>query len=484
MPYRGKNMRKNVEKFIENRRNVAIFLFLVVVLTKLPVATLDYHWDSVVVASQAKYYTGNSLLSVPPGIILHTPLLPWTVAGLYTVFGEVSIAPNLLIMMFSFIGVYFLFLFGKEVYNCKVGFIAALLLFFSSMYFSLSGQLLYDVPLTAMTILTLYFYTKQNTKLYLVSASLLVLTKESGLLAVAAILIYSLKKREGLKKFVVLGLPLVFIVLWGIFVLANIDKVGAGGYFSETSQGQLIIIQKAATIIYQVGIWNYNWLLLISILYMFLRYKPKIDNRLKPLLLTAVLYFIFFSVSPTFLLPKYILPIYPAFILLGAVSIIKITKSKGVLITVIILLLFASTYSFNIGLKSDIQDPVFHLFLKDKPISSMRSGELSLDYTDILNVQGQVLNYLFENHKGSIIVSTYPLAEDSSVYTNVGRRQWKANSITVFTLPTVENINKSDLIIVESYGNFNNDILERIKNRPVIKSFEINGKKTDIYGKG
>lgn len=490
-------MREKINRIIESRVQIAIFLFLFIFLVKLPTMGYDYHWDSTVVAAQSKYYTEHGFLSVPPGIILHTPFLTWLVAILYTIVGDSPFAANLLIAVFSFLGAYFIYLIGKDIYSAKVGIIASILLIISPMYFSLSGQLLYDVPLTAMTLAVLYFHLKRNTKLYLLSASILVVTKEPGFLAIIAILIYSAIKKDRIKKLFLYASPLILLAAWGLFVLSNLNKIGAGGYISELPQSHVLIIQKFLAILYQIGVWHYNWLLLAVILYMASK-KPSQHNwkliliqqyriipfgRATPFLITALLYLLVFSFSPTFLLPKYILPIVPAFSLLAANAVSKIKNKKQYLFLLCIALLFISTYRFNWDLKGSIEDPVFQGLLKDKPIASIRSSELSLDYVDILGVQGSALTYLFENHKGSTIVSTYPLAEDASISTNVGRRQWKANNITVLTLPSADNIKKADIIIVESYGNFDSGILDTFKNRPIIKSFEKNTKKILVYGK-
>ncbi len=474
-------------RLVENKFFMALFLFLLVFLTKLPTMGIDYDWDSLVVASQSKYYTQHSLLSIPPGIVVHTPFIPWSMSVLYRVFGESPFLSNLIIALFSFLGAYFIYLIGRRTYNSFVGFIASIMLFFSPMYFSLSGQLLYDVPLTAMTIITLYFFMTSNLKFYLVAASILVLIKEPGFLAIIAIIFYSILKKQSLKRLLVLASPLILVVVWGTFLLPNIEKIGIGGYLAETSSLSLVL-QKLAAIIYQVGIWNYSWVLLIIIFYLvkadYISYRKNIyrrfvDHDLCPLFIISILYFTFFSLPPIFFLSRYTLPIVPLFIILGAVSINKIKSKK--LIVLLVIILFISTYRFNWGIKGAIQDPIFQGLLSDNPISSIRSSELSLDYIDIVSVQGNALDYIFLHQKNTTILATYPLVEDSSIYTNVGRRQWKKNGINVLNQPTPDNIDKADLIIVEAYGNFNKETLSKIRDRPILKSFKVNEKEIIIY---
>ncbi len=463
--------------FVENKVYVGFFLFLLIFLAKIPTVALDYHWDATAVAGQSKYYAENGFLSVPPGVIVHTPFLTWTLALIYLVFTETSVVSNLIILIFSFIGAFFLYLLGRDIYGPKAGFFASIMLFLSPMYFSLSGQTLYDVPLTAMTITTLYFSMKGNSKLYLLSASILVLTKEPGFLAVLAILFCS-AKRKNIKNLLIKACPLALLLAWGLFVSSNIEKIGAGGYFSQ-NYSPAIFIQKALFIFYQTAIWNYNWIPLLITAFLLIKSGEQINSKIKPILLTAAIYFFAFTFSPTFLLPKYLLPIMPAFYLLASNYITKM--KKGHIMAILIIALFLSTYRFNWGAKGALQDPIFSGFFSDKPISSIRSSELSLDYADILSVEGEALNYLFLNYKNITIVSTHPLAEDASIASNVGRRQWKANNITVFTMPSEENINRSKLVIVESYGSFGKEVLDKIQNKTLLNSFKNNQKQIDVY---
>lgn len=425
-----------------------VLLLMLVIFSKLPTMNLDYHWDAAFTASQAKYYSVYGFLSIPPGSIVHVPFFTLTLAATYKLFGESPFLSNFIVAIFSFIGSYFTYLLGEFLYNKKVGIIASLFLFFSPIYFSISGQAIFDVPLTAMTMATLYFGLRKKIFLYIISGSLLVLTKEPGGLTILALIIYQFFKKEKIYNIVIYAFPLFFLFIWIIWYWAHT------GYFlspgAEVShQSFLLKVELGMNNLYQIFFWNYNWILTIFILFVFL--KRKLFNKKMiqfiPLVLTMVFYWIFFSFLFMPFLPRYLLPISPIFFIFSAFSINYIFKNKSWLISILIILLFISTYTWNLGIKGIIQDPLFHSnILFNKTLTSISNGELSLDYVYTLKAEKSAFEYIFSNYPNSSVIY---LAKESAEYIFVNN---STSKIEIgyrhdILLPTEENFKKSDILI-------------------------------------
>jgi hypothetical protein len=459
-----------------------VFLILVILL-KLPTMNLDYHWDEVLYASQAKYYSIHGLFSTPPGIIVHLPFFTWLLAINYRIFGESPFLSHFIVAIFSFIGVYFTYLLGKFLYNEKIGIMASLLLFFSPIYFAISGQVLFDVPLTAMTVVVFYFALRKKLIPYLISASILVLIKEPGFLVILALLVYEFFKKKEIRNILITGLPLIPLLLFGLWYWSQ-NLLTRNLAFFIIQPNFLFIIKRFFANVYQVSIWNYLWILSLFILLEFYRenhFKKKILTLFSnPMFLLVVFYIILFSFTTLFLLPRYLLPIYPFFFIFSAFSLNNLFKNKNQIILFVIICLFISCYSWNNGIKGFIQDPVFHskIFYKNR-LTSVANGEISLDYIDAVAVNTQTIDFIFKNYPNKTIVAAYPLYEDASLQTNVGYKQWNKYNIKILP-PSKENINKSDLIIFSplSWTNDNKNLLVGMK---PMKTFRVNEQYIDIY---
>jgi hypothetical protein len=469
-----------LHKFLKNIKHKKDFLYFLSLLTliiilKLPTMNLDYHWDETVFAVQAKYHSIFGFFKIPPGRIVHVPFFIYFVALNYKLFGESSFISHFIVAIFSFIGAYFTYLLGKFLFNNKIGIIASLFLFFSPMYFALSGQLLYEIPLAAMTVVTLYFGLKREIIPYIISASILVLTKEPGVLVIIALLIYFLIEKIKIKKLLIYSLPIFFLFLWFIWFKSQVGHFVSSDFFAPTNI--VMIIKRFAAITYQVFLWNYNWLLTIPVALMLFREKIKIVQL--PLILIIIFYIILFSVAPIYLLPRYLLPISPLFFILSSAAIYKFFRGRLNVVVLLVILLFITCYRYNWGIKGFIQDPIFHsTIFYPKNLTSVVNGELNLDYIDIVKTEDQTLDFIFNKYSNSV-VAPFPLFEDAGLEINVGNRQWSKYNIKI-SFPSNESIKNADLIIYEQYS-WPENVIVNFSKLELIKKFEQNEKYTIIY---
>ena len=461
----------------EDLKYVLFFLILVFLL-KYPTFDLPYHWDETNYIYYGKWFSIHGFFSIPPNHRGHVPMFSWILALFYTIFNESAFVTHFVVAIFSFLSVYFTYLTGKFLFNKKVGLIASLFTFFSPIFFAISGQGLIDMSLVAFTMMTLYFGLKKKIILYLIFGSFLVLTKQPGFLLIVAFIFYKIINKEKIKDVILFSLPLIVLFGWLNWYKMQTGTYGWGGILNESL---IFIAEKGIANLYQIFIWNYQWILTIFLVLFFRHYK--FDKNITPLILVSLFYFITFSFGP--MLPRYILPIYPIFFIFAAKSIDHFDKK--ILISILVILFFITCYRWNWGLKGFIQDPVFQsTIFYPKTITSIKNGELNLDYIDIVKVEKEALDFIFKNYKNSTITSTDPFVNPLCInILDVGYRQWIKNNITVLYPVNEENIKKSNLVIIESYSNWYSDNKNKFStifsNLEIIKEFEENGKILIIY---
>jgi 4-amino-4-deoxy-L-arabinose transferase-like glycosyltransferase len=468
-----------------DKMRIPIILLCLVLLLKLPTLLLPYHWDELLFVGYAKYFSVNGFLSTPPDNVGHVRLFPWILATAFLAFGESVFISHIITVFFAFLGVCLTYLIAKEIFSKRVGIVAALLLFLSPIYFAMSGQALLDMPLTAMMLATFYFAMKKKIWLYLIFGVATVLTKEPGIILIGSIALYQLLKHRSWKKMVVYGLPMIAFLIWILFM---------GSFYEPRTYTTPVIIefaQRLAAQIYQIFFWNYAWL--PTVLIAVAIYKKKFEKNIEPLfplMLSSALMIIVFSIPSDFtqLLPRYLLSILPLYFIFAAYSIeslfknFKNKKLAELVVLIVIIALFVSCYRYNWGLKGFLQDPVFHsTLLHEKYLASVVSGELSMDYVDIVESEKQMVDFVFENYLNSKIVASVPIVNSISLKANIGYSQWDAHNITILYPPSKEKISQADFLIYEPYAPLPQDINEEIAKMDLIKKFDNNQASISLY---
>ena len=263
----------------------------------------------------------------------------------YDLFLHPFTAGRLMGLTFSVAGIILIYLLGTEIKDKFIGIIAALLLTFHHLFWYLSEKALLDVPLTTMFILVAYLLIKSektpncNLKFLpkiiqknfwpiLLGSSLIasVVTKQAGILEVVYVLIYFLITR--MHKIVkdkvamfALGIPLGFIligtvayyILFRSFLLSKFFRY----LFGMRSLSQPF---NFVGIIPFVLTWYIIPLFVIGMVFALI-YRRKSDLML---LLWFWVFFIFFSINIGGPLPRYLLPILPAALILAAIALDEI----------------------------------------------------------------------------------------------------------------------------------------------------------------
>jgi len=207
----------------------------------------------------------------------------------------------------------FTYVIGKTLFSRKVGIIASLMLFFTPIFFSYSGLFLLDIPLTALTTMTIYFAIKSKPLFYFVFASLTILTKIPGILAVGGIILTKFFREKKINKNVmVYTLPfLTFIAL----LILNKLHYGKFLYPAGVSMLNIHIIKNVFNlliILKTILFDQYRWILTSIFILSFINLKfiknKKKTYFIKYLLLTFVLFLFLYNLP---LFTNYLINYFP-----------------------------------------------------------------------------------------------------------------------------------------------------------------------------
>lgn len=258
---------------------IAIILFLILLILKLPILGMPYFWDGIVWIQSAEWISNNNLNPILPmseaqgGLDTgHPPLVLMSLAIAFSLLGHSLIIAHLVMIVFAFLTLYFTYLLGTSLYNKKTGFIAVALLLVSPLFFAQIGIINLDLPLAAFTMMTLYFALRNKFVAYLISGSLLVLSKEPGILSILAILCYIFiknykkPKKELFKKCLLYSLPLFALLSWLYFHYIQQQAEVISGIPKFWKPITLIIFFRFFNRLKFFFLDNFHWILTFMIL--------------------------------------------------------------------------------------------------------------------------------------------------------------------------------------------------------------------------
>ncbi len=209
--------------------DLAVLLICIAfVVVKIPYLNLPYLWDEAWVYAPAvfeMYENGPSLSpnSIDPQLSRGHPILFHFLAVCWmTIFGSDFIAIHSFSLFLSLCLLIAVYSLGKQLLNSSTGFWAAALLAIQPIFLMHSGFLLPEIQVALFTILTIKFYLRKSTLLFILSGACLLLTKETGILTIGIIGLVELfqfaSERDFSKKRVVrllsVGAPVLLAFLF------------------------------------------------------------------------------------------------------------------------------------------------------------------------------------------------------------------------------------------------------------------------------
>ena len=351
--------------FIFFKKNVSfillILLIILFIIIKIPYLNLPYYWDEAWVYGPAIRImeAGNISLSPDTLPVYYSrghPLFFHFMGALWLrVFGTSLIVSHIYSLFISLALIISVYLFCKKLFSKKIGVIACLFLLLQPIFQAQSVLLLPEVMLSLFSLLTLFFFISEKWIGYVISATLALYTKETGIVAIATIGIWFLIetffiKYENfkLKKFFIksciLIMPLIFISIFFIFQ-KNIN----GWYFfpehiNYISNDSKIFANKlegySASLFIYWGRNIFSVAIIIS-LFLYFFFKKYKNNPFNKTLIVLSLFIVLFLIacSLNFYSDRYILSMVVIFVIITSCLIVS-TFSKKIFLYLFVLLVF------------------------------------------------------------------------------------------------------------------------------------------------
>ncbi|MBU4349871.1 glycosyltransferase family 39 protein [bacterium] len=444
---------------------IFIALFFLMLFLKLPILNMPYHWDAMCLMGEVHNVKVNYFI---PFCCYRFPVHPIFFACAWSIFGDSLLVSHLLNIFIASIGLYFTYLLGGHLFSKETGIISALLLLFCPLYFAQSGILNFSILLTTLNLSSIYFALKNRIKWYLLSASLLMLTKEVGFLTIFAILIYQyyvmhIKKKVSIRKVFIYGIPLIVLVIWRMLPAIHLSRAF---YYSLITFDWFIIMQTLKNRFLELFINDFRWILTFFIGLGFIAYRKKYrKEQILSLVLVGIIYFSFFAIVNRPLV-RYLMPVYPLFFIMGAASMVEIFQNKKLFLYLsVIVLLGLSVTQYN----------------KNRIVEyNAGSGavlESNMEYLDTVITHQQAAKYIEENYPDATVLTTWPQIDELS-YPHLG---YVEKPIKVVEPPA--DISAIDLIYYSPQSHEHLLLLEKIKelNTVLVKRFERNSKYTEVH---
>lgn len=295
-----------------SRQHAILWLVCVAAIAflHLPFLQLPYYWD------EAGYYVPAALDLAQHGHLVpqntlqnpHPPLFAMYLAAAYKIFGFTPLVTRLAVCVLAGTALYAMLLLATLVIPAGAGLWAAVLLALSPLFYAQSTLAHLDVAATAATLLALYFFLRGQMTAYLIAATVLCLTRETGAALVVALAIYRRSPK--------LLLPLAPLAGWFAFLrLGTGNWLGDPGFVSYNvveALNPLRFLTTLARRLHFLLLVDFRWLLAIPLFWSWR--KDKSHPVLWLALATQVLVMCLFGGA---ILDRYLLPALALFFLLS-----------------------------------------------------------------------------------------------------------------------------------------------------------------------
>jgi hypothetical protein len=397
---------------------VPSLLFLIIFLFKYETFTIPGFWDELAVyINSGVYFSKHSFLNILPGLhpiricYGHPPFIFFSLASLYRIFGYSNAITHIYSVFIGFLGVLGTYLLGRRLHDRRTGLIAALLLFFSPIYYAQTGMVSGETFVATFGVLCIYFFMTDNWLGYLVVGLFLAMSKATCLVIFFAIVLYEMlferKRPDFWKRIGFHALPMLLLLLF----LATQYLITGKAVDNPDLQESIFWYDSSWDWIYSQivslskVIFFEQWRYVVSafiLVYLVQHYRRFFKRENMLLLLIIAGYFCAFL--RVYFLPRYILPVFPFFFILSAQAITHFEPNKSITTLVI-----ASLCS---------------LFLWESyrtPTDCEHGIEINMTYADYVKANVEVVHYLEENYSDKNIffcLTGYTLDPDSGYTTH------------------------------------------------------------------
>ncbi len=485
------------------------FLCVFVIAYTIYFIDLPPWWDGITTAMTSLDTVKNNIdlyvdfFAKPPFIFLSLGIL-------FKIFGYSPELIHIYMMVFSLVAIIFTYKVGEIIAGKEVACSASFLLAFSPLFIAQSVNLNFDLPSMALLMATYYFLLKKNHVLVAISGIILVMTKEIGILFMAAALLntilinYTGERKIGEQRAAITAriIPIIVFIIWAY---GNYTR---RGWFlfprdSPIIKFDSIFNENLIMRLEQLFVINFNWILTILILcsLFLLAYRRygSIDREKMEMLLPLILFSLFFFVvvAPIrdYNLPRYVIVLYPAFYLASAWGVSGLSgknrKKSGIILFSILLIFAAQTlYSFYSPDPYVFLDPATQEIYGSNPdITLDGSGvmEINLKYVDYVRADIALVDYINTTESFAPLLlnrfNHYSIFDAANKGIDIGYGQ-KSKRIykelgDFYRSP--DTISFPAVLVIEDFNKYDLEKLYTMYDVTLLKQIRVNGLGADVH---
>lgn len=487
------------------------FLCVFVMAYTLYFIDLPPWWDGATTAMTALDTVKNNInlyvdfFGKPPFIFL-------SLGTLFKIFGYSPEMIHVFMMVFSIAAIIFTYKAGEMLAGKEIACGASFLLAFSPLFIAQSVNLNFDLPSMALLMAAYYFYLKENYIFLAISGTMLVMTKEIGILFIAALLLSTIlinytaeKKSRKYKLRDVLTAQLIPVIVFIGWAYGNYKKKGWFLFprdspimnFDSIFNENLIMRSEQLLVI------NYNWLLtlliLFSILIWFYRQLESFDHEkikmLLPLILFSLIFFVAVAPIRDFNLPRYVIVLYPAFYLASAWAISILSGKNRKLFAMIIIsmvLLFAAQSVYSVYSQNPyvFLDPATQKIYGENPSLTLDGSgvmEINLKYVDYVKADIELIGFInTTGHSTPLILNRFNHysifgAANKGIDIGYGQKSHREYKELGDFYMSPYTISYPAILVIENFNMFDLEKLYNMYNVTLLKQIRVNGVGADVY---
>jgi hypothetical protein len=437
-------------------------VFLALVGLHIPLLSLPYFWDEAgyyIPAALDIYHAGRLIpeSTLPTG---HTPLVMVYLALAWRVFGFSPVVTRTAMVLIAASTVTATYALARRVTDREPAAWAAVLLALSPMFFAQSTMVFLDLPAALFTTLAVIALLGERMLSFAVIASLAVLTKETAVVMLPVAWIYSFPRvgaRHGVplqrqertppRDWAALAAPLLPLVAWTIyyhhvtgFWTGNAEYLQFNLY-STLSPGRFFwtLLRRS----YEVFIGGFNWLLVagaaLGVWWGRRQSRRGTEAQRKSsryFFLAAGLiaaYILMLSVVGGAVLPRYLLPIVPFFILATVALVWRLPKAWARATCGVTLSCFVAAWFIN---------PPYPFPYED-----------NLSYADFIRLHQDAARYLESRPAGERILTAWPATDElARPFLGYVRQPQRVVPLEGFTAKDFEKVSSEDFDLLYVYS--------------------------------
>jgi len=473
-----------MKKYFSDKYFLGVLVLIIAfIIFKIPYLSLPYYWDEgwFSYATHAMYDNGLRLLpdAIPVELSRgHPVLFHFFAAAWMRIFGTSIIASHTFPLFLSVCLILVLYITAKKIFSPEVGFISCIVFSLQQIFLAQSSFLLLEVMLSLFAVLTLFAYLTSKKILYILSGTLLLMTKEPGIIVVISIglhqlLLFLFDKQnhktfqQYFKELLIATIP-VFIVS----IYFSIQKIMFGWFFFPLHLALMnydiaVVLSKLET--YAAYLFIYygrnvlSLFFILSIIFYFIfrnKNMSKIQQQTVLLFAIFIVAFLFFA-SLNFFSPRYILCVFAPFVMI-VVFIIHSTFINHQWVKVSIFIIIISVSGYYITQRKS-------------------NADHNLGYADAVSIHQQTVKFcesenLFNRNIYAHFLMRMDLTNPITGYLENSNRRFnhvseKYNLKTEYIIQS--NIESETYTLVDS--------LKKAGKLTLIKSFKKNKAWTEIY---